>query len=225
LQSEAQIYCDPGNFTFSAKLLNERPIGSYEKGDKAKNEILLLMAGKEMLSEYSQVLREAGIHNVNYSVDILASIKSAELWLMKHAESCDKTAIIHIGAQTTNISIIRAGILIFTRSMLNKENKISAEKICFEAKRTFEYFLENSREDKISRILLSGGRVDEQFRKKICKGLQIETEVANSLEEIEVNTENKLEIVNNLNSYPVAIGLALISIHANHVSKLSSGFF
>ena len=104
-----------------------------------------------------ETMQLAGIHDPNFSVDILASLKAYENCLKKMATAGDKTCIIHVGMQTTNISIVKSGILIFTRSMQNDETKDLAANIVFETRRSLDYFLEQSGEDKVSRVLLSGG--------------------------------------------------------------------
>ncbi|MBU1105733.1 MAG: pilus assembly protein PilM [Candidatus Riflebacteria bacterium] len=226
LNSEAQTYCDPEKYTFSAKLLNEKEPDFSEANPVTKKCVMLLMAEKSMLGEYAETLQESGISCANFSVDILASVKAFESACKKHAEGEENTGIIHVGAQTTNISVVKSGILIFTRSMQNDEEKISPEKISFEARRSFDYFLEQSRESKISRIILSGGpSSDEVFRQSIGKNLGIAIELGNPLEEIEITASDKAGIISNIYQFPVAIGLALISVHAATITRLNSGFF
>lgn len=226
LKSEAQTYCDPEKYTFSAKLLGEKQHVSKESGAVTTKDVVLLMAEKSLLSEYTEILQEAGISEANFSVDVLASVKAHESWLKNLAKAEECSGIIHVGAQTTNISVVKSGRLIFTRSMQNGEENISPEKISYEARRSFDYFLEQSKEGKLSRVILSGGPSgDKAFRLAVGKELGMTVEFGNPLEEMEITDSDTAGIINGINQFSVAIGLALISIHSSFVSKFSSGFF
>jgi len=93
-----------------------------------KYSILLVVAQKDLVSSYTDVLKGAGISPEIMDVDTIAAINALENSYMQSAssqEGGEVVAIIDCGARTTNISVLKAGILMFTRNIPIAGNNIT----------------------------------------------------------------------------------------------------
>ncbi|MEW6710493.1 MAG: type IV pilus assembly protein PilM, partial [Candidatus Riflebacteria bacterium] len=93
-----------------------------------KYSILLVVAQKDLVGSYTDVLKGAGISAEIIDVDTIAAINALENSYMQSAssqEGGEVVAIIDAGARTTNISVLKAGILMFTRNIPIAGNNIT----------------------------------------------------------------------------------------------------
>lgn len=90
--------------------------------------ILLVVAQKEIVNSYTDVLSQAGIKPEIVDVDTIAVINALEASVKQTADSQEGgevVAIINCGARTTSISILKAGVLMFTRNIPKGGNDIT----------------------------------------------------------------------------------------------------
>lgn len=93
-----------------------------------KYSILLVVAQKDLVASYTDVLKAAGISAEMIDVDTIAAINALENSYMQSAssqEGGEVVAIIDCGSRTTNISVLKAGILMFTRNIPIAGNNIT----------------------------------------------------------------------------------------------------
>lgn len=93
-----------------------------------KYSILLVVAQKELVNNYMDVLRSAGVSADVIDVDTIAAINALENSIIQTAgsqEGGEVVAIIDSGARTTNISVLKSGILMFTRNIPIAGNNIT----------------------------------------------------------------------------------------------------
>lgn len=93
-----------------------------------KYSILLVVAQKDLVASYTDVLKSAGISAEMIDVDTIAAINALENSYMQSAssqEGGEVVAIIDCGSRTTNISVLKAGILMFTRNIPIAGNNIT----------------------------------------------------------------------------------------------------
>ncbi|MEZ7890608.1 MAG: type IV pilus assembly protein PilM [Candidatus Wallbacteria bacterium] len=96
-------------------------LSQIEEDGIAQHFILLVCAQKEFLKNYLNMLKNAKITPQIVDVDNLAIINALE----KSIKPDEVTAIIDIGASSTNINIIKEGVLKFTRNILLAGNNIT----------------------------------------------------------------------------------------------------
>ncbi len=99
-----------------------------EEEGGGKYSILLVVAQKDLVGSYTDVLKGAGISAEIIDVDTIAAINALENSYMQSAssqEGGEVVAIIDAGARTTNISVLKAGILMFTRNIPIAGNNIT----------------------------------------------------------------------------------------------------
>lgn len=99
-----------------------------EEEGGGKYSILLVVAQKELVNSYTDVLKGAGIIPEVIDVDTIAAINALENSIMQTAgtqEGGEVVAIIDTGARTTNISVLKSGILMFTRNIPIAGNNIT----------------------------------------------------------------------------------------------------
>ena len=97
-----------------------------EGGGKYK--ILLVVAQKELVNSYTEVIKSAIGKCEVVDVDTIAAINALENSFMQTAEDQEGgevVAIIDAGAKTTNISVLKSGILEFTRNIPIAGNNIT----------------------------------------------------------------------------------------------------
>lgn len=105
-------------------VLNE--IKEEEGGNKYS--ILLVVAQKELVNSYTECLRQSGVTAEAMDVDTIAALNALEASIMQTAESQEGgevVAVIDAGARTTNISVLKSGILMFTRNIPIAGNNIT----------------------------------------------------------------------------------------------------
>lgn len=97
-----------------------------EGGGKYK--ILLVVAQKDLVNSYTEVLRQSAGKCEVVDVDTIAAINALENSFMQTADSQEGgevVAIIDSGARTTSISVLKSGILEFTRNIPIAGNNIT----------------------------------------------------------------------------------------------------
>lgn len=85
-----------------------------------KHSILLVVAQKSLVASYTDVLKASGLNPEVIDVDTIAAINALEASYSQTAgeqEGGEVTAIIDTGAKTTNISVLKSGVLMFTRNI------------------------------------------------------------------------------------------------------------
>ncbi len=90
--------------------------------------ILLVVAQKDLVNSYTEVLKSSGISPEIVDVDTIAAINALEDSYMQTAssqEGGEVVAIIDAGARTTNISVLKSGVLLFTRNIPIAGNNIT----------------------------------------------------------------------------------------------------
>lgn len=93
-----------------------------------KYNILLVVAQKDLVASYTDVLKSSGVSVEVVDVDTIAAINALENSYMASAssqEGGEVVAIIDAGARTTNISVLKAGNLQFTRNIPIAGNNIT----------------------------------------------------------------------------------------------------
>ena len=93
-----------------------------------KYSILLVVAQKDLVNSYMGVLKGSGVNPEIIDVDTIAAINALEGSYMQTAssqEGGEVVAIIDAGARTTNISVLKSGILMFTRNIPIAGNNIT----------------------------------------------------------------------------------------------------
>lgn len=83
--------------------------------DPNQMDVLLVAAKKETIDDYTAVLFESGLNPVVIDVDVFAIQNMLELNYPLDEE--EVVAIANIGAELTNVNVIRGGISLFTRDI------------------------------------------------------------------------------------------------------------
>jgi type IV pilus assembly protein PilM len=99
-----------------------------EEDGGGKYLILLVVAQKEFVNSYTDVLSSSGIKPEMVDVDTIAAINALENSFMQTTDSQEGgevVAIIDCGARTTSISILKSGVLMFTRNIPKAGNDIT----------------------------------------------------------------------------------------------------
>lgn len=99
-----------------------------EEEGGGKYSILLVVAQKELVNSYMEVLKQAGASPEIVDVDTIASINALENSIKQSKDSQEGgevVALIDTGARTTNISVLKAGTLMFTRNIPIAGNQIT----------------------------------------------------------------------------------------------------
>jgi type IV pilus assembly protein PilM len=99
-----------------------------EEEGGGKYSILLVVAQKDLVNSYLDVLRQSGVSAELIDVDTIATINALEASIQQTADSQEGgevVAIIDSGARTTNISVLKSGILMFTRNIPIAGNNIT----------------------------------------------------------------------------------------------------
>lgn len=99
------------------------------EGGGGRDTVLLVVAQKALIGSYTEVLRQSGITPELVDVDTIAAINALESSYMQTAhdeEGGEVVAIIDSGARTTNISVLKSGVLLFTRNIPIAGNDVTA---------------------------------------------------------------------------------------------------
>ena len=105
-------------------------LGTVDEGEEGggKFSILLVVAQKDLVNSYIEVLKAAKATPEIVDVDTIAAVNALESSYMQTAssqEGGEVVAIIDAGARTTNISVLKAGVLMFTRNIPIAGNNIT----------------------------------------------------------------------------------------------------
>lgn len=99
-----------------------------EEEGGGKYTILLVVAQKELVNNYLEVLRASKINPEIIDVDTIAALNALEESIAQtrtEQENGEVVAIIDSGSRTTNISVMKDGILSFTRNIPIAGNNIT----------------------------------------------------------------------------------------------------
>lgn len=95
------------------------------RGDVSQMEVLLVAAKKEMINDYTSILREAGLNPLCIDVDAFAVQNMFEL---NYDLRPDETVVlVNIGASIININVLRNGNTAFTRDISLGGNQFTEE--------------------------------------------------------------------------------------------------
>ncbi len=111
-------------------------LNPVKKGTDAKMQVLLVAAPLTLIDKYGKILNMAGLQVVSLEPEIIAINRS----LM--AGSQVPTLVINLGAATTDLSIVRRNILVFTRSIASGGEALAravARDMGFELSQAEEY--------------------------------------------------------------------------------------
>ena len=89
---------------------------------------MLVVAQKELVNSYLEILKQAGATTEIVDVDTIASINALENSISQTKDSQEGgevVALIDSGARTTNISVLKSGVLMFTRNIPIAGNNIT----------------------------------------------------------------------------------------------------
>ena len=131
-----------------------------EEEGGGKYKILLVVAQKELVTSYTEVIKSSGLGKCEVvDVDTIAAINALENSFMQTADSQEGgevVAIIDSGARTTNISVLKSGILEFTRNI-----PIAGNNITESLKDTLKQEFDQAESIKISEGSIGDGGVSE----------------------------------------------------------------
>jgi type IV pilus assembly protein PilM len=85
--------------------------------EESQMKVLLAVAQEELVNNYINTLRVAGLHPVAMDMEILATIRSLVDIKQEDGGYDETVALVDIGACSTDISIVKDGNLTFTRSV------------------------------------------------------------------------------------------------------------
>lgn len=111
-------------------------LSSPKKGEEGKMEVLLVAAPLTLIEKYKKILEMAGLTPASLEPEIIAVSRSLV------GESKTPTLIINLGAATTDLSIVRNGVLTFTRSIASGGEALAravAKEMGFELSQAEEY--------------------------------------------------------------------------------------
>jgi type IV pilus assembly protein PilM len=109
-----------------------------KKGPNEKVEVLLVAAPKVMISKFLSILKSSGISAISLETEITAVVRS----LVQRVEGTPTTMVISIGASTTDLSIVTANQISFTRSIATGGLALArgvAQELGFELDQATEY--------------------------------------------------------------------------------------
>ena len=108
------------------------------KGTSEKVEVLLVAAPKVLITKYLNIIKMAGLNALSLETEITAVVRS----LVQRVEGTPTSLIISIGASTTDISIVSANQISFTRSIATGGLALArgvAQELGFELDQATEY--------------------------------------------------------------------------------------
>lgn len=95
------------------------------KGEASQMEVLLVAAKKELINDYTSILREAGLNPCCIDVDAFAVQNMFELNYDVRAD--ESVVLVNIGASIININVLRNGNTAFTRDISLGGNQFTEE--------------------------------------------------------------------------------------------------
>jgi type IV pilus assembly protein PilM len=117
-EAEQYIPFDVNDVYIDYQILQTRP-------EQGQMDVLLVAAKKEMVDEYANVVREAGLEPVVVGIDCLTIQQCFEL---NYGYPPGETIVlINIGASTININVVANGITTFTRDIAMGGNQFTEE--------------------------------------------------------------------------------------------------
>lgn len=93
--------------------------------DQTQIDVLLVAAKKEIIDDYTAVIAEAGLNAVVIDIDAFAVQNMVEI--NYPPEEGEVVATVNIGAELSNINIIKDGVSLFTRDVANAGNQFTEE--------------------------------------------------------------------------------------------------
>lgn len=121
IQWEAEQYIpfDIADVNLDFEILGSNP------ADPSQMDVLLVAAKKEIIDDYTAVFTEAGLNPVVMDIDAFAVQNMLELnYLMEEGEV---VSVVNIGAELTNINVIKDGVSLFTRDIATGGNQFTEE--------------------------------------------------------------------------------------------------
>jgi len=104
-------------FSLTEVIMDYQPLVEPEElpEEQQNMEVLLAVAQEDMINAYIETLRAAGLEPVALDIEPLAAMRSLVDMTAEEGSYQKSIALINIGAGTTDISIVRNGLLSFTR--------------------------------------------------------------------------------------------------------------
>jgi len=106
-EAEQHVPYDINDVSLDFEILGPSPT------DPKQMQVLLVAAKKDMVASFSSLIREAGLHPLVIDVDSFAVQNAIENNYDFNAD--EVVAILNVGAEITNIDIIRGGVPYFTK--------------------------------------------------------------------------------------------------------------
>jgi type IV pilus assembly protein PilM len=211
-------------------------------------EVMLVAAKKNMITDYSAVISEAGLNPVVVDVD---SFALSNMFNVNYPEERDRTVcLINIGSSVMNLNVVRKGTAAFNRDVsiggkqftdeLQKQLGLGAEdaeaaklgkpsggaskddvlaalqqvagSVAGEVSRSLDFFASTAPEERISKILLSGGAARTPgLSEVIAERTGVPVEMANPFRKLSYDPKvfDREHIEYMGPSAAVAVGLAL----------------
>lgn len=120
IQWEAEQYIpfDINDVNIDVAILNEH-------NDQGQMDVLLVAAKKDMINDYTSVVREAGLAATVVDVDAFAIQNAFEV--NYDATPGETVALINVGASVVNINVLSSGVSAFTRDIAQGGNQYTDE--------------------------------------------------------------------------------------------------
>ena len=109
-----------------------------QSGSSEKVEVLLVAAPKILIEKYLNIIKGAGLNALSLETEITSVVRS----LVQRVEGTPTTMVISVGASTTDISIVSANEISFTRSIATGGLALArgvAQELGFELDQAIEY--------------------------------------------------------------------------------------
>ena len=109
-----------------------------QSGSSEKVEVLLVAAPKILIEKYLNIIKGAGLNALSLETEITSVVRS----LVQRVEGTPTTMVISVGASTTDISIVSANEISFTRSIATGGLALArgvAKELGFELDQAIEY--------------------------------------------------------------------------------------
>jgi type IV pilus assembly protein PilM len=240
-EAEQYIPFDINDVTLDFQVLDRNGAGG-------QMEVMLVAAKKNMITDYSAVVAEAGLVPTVVDVD---SFALSNMFEVNYPDERDKTvALINVGASVMNLNVVKRGTSSFTRDVsiggkqfteeLQKQFSLSAEDaegaklgkpvqgvshddvlgalqqvagaLAGEVSRSLDFFASTAPEERISKILLSGGAARTPgLTEVVAERTGVPVEMANPFKKITCDPKvfDPEHIEHMAPSAAVAVGLAL----------------
>ncbi|MEE9614582.1 MAG: type IV pilus assembly protein PilM [Thermodesulfobacteriota bacterium] len=121
VQWEAEQYIP---FPMSDVNIDFQILGEDTEG-RGQMDVMLVAVKKDVINDYTNVIKEAGLNPVVVDVDCFALENMIEINYSMAPE--ENLAVVNIGASITSISVISGGITVFTRSVPMGGNQFTEE--------------------------------------------------------------------------------------------------